>query len=321
MKLRPIDTLRVSITDRCNLRCIYCMPPEGVKLIPHRDILTFEEIERVVRAAVRAGVRKVRLTGGEPLVRKDVIELVGRLSRIHDIYDLPMTTNGVLLSELASDLKTAGLSRVTVSLDTLKAGRFAEITGRPELHRVMLGLRAARDAGLLPLKVNVVVVPGRNDDEVLDFAALAMDLDLEVRFIERMPMGHWSDCGLAAPGYVPSGVIRHEIDEAYGPLEPTRTELDRPARVFVMPGGRGRVGFISPLTEPFCRHCSRMRLTPDGRLRACLARELELDVRGPMRAGADDDELLALFGRAVDLKPEQESPCFTSDRGMSQIGG
>ena len=319
--MRPIDTLRVSITDRCNLRCIYCMPAEGVKLIAHDEILTFEEIERVARAAVRAGVRKVRLTGGEPLVRKGVIALVERLSRIREIYDLPMTTNGILLPAMARDLKMAGLSRVTVSLDTLKAARFEQIAGRPELHRVRMGLDAAIEAGLLPVKVNVVVVPGRNDDEALDFAALAMQLDLEVRFIERMPLGRWPDCGLAAQSYVPSGQLRQEIDEALGPLTPVATGLNQPARVYSLPGGRGRVGFISPLTEPFCRHCKRMRLTPDGRLRACLAQELELDVKGPLRSGIDDEGLLALFARAADMKPDQDAACFSSERMMSQIGG
>jgi GTP 3',8-cyclase len=319
--LRPIDTLRVSITDRCNLRCIYCMPPEGVRLIPHDEILSFEEIERVARTAVRAGARKVRITGGEPLVRKGVTGLIERLSRIRDIYDLPMTTNGILLSKMARDLKAAGLSRVTVSLDTLRAARFESIAGRPELHRVRMGLDAAIAAGLLPLKVNVVVVPGRNDDEALDFAALAMALDLEVRFIERMPLGRWPDCGLAADSYVPSGLIRQQIDEALGPLEPVNDPLDRPAKVYSLPGGRGRIGFISPLTEPFCRHCSRMRLTPDGRLRACLAQELELDVKGPMRRGIDDEGLSALFVQAVDMKPVQDSACFGGERMMSQIGG
>ena len=297
------------------------MPAEGVKLIAHDEILTFEEIERVARAAVRAGVRKVRLTGGEPLVRKGVTELVERLSRIRAISDLPMTTNGVLLSEMARDLKAAGLARVTVSLDTLRAERFAEIAGRPELPRVMAGLDAAIAAGLLPLKVNVVVVPGRNDDEVLDFAALAARLDLEVRFIERMPLGRWSDCGLAAKSYVPSARIRQEIEGVYGPLAPAPSGPDQPARVFTLPGGRGRVGFISPLTEPFCRFCTRMRLTPDGRLRACLAQELELDVKGPLRQGATDADLSALFARAVAMKPEQDKACFASERMMSQIGG
>ena len=319
--MRPIDTLRVSITDRCNLRCIYCMPADGIKLIPHDEILSFEEIERMVRAAVRQGVRKVRLTGGEPLVRKNVIGLVERLSLIHDIYDLPMTTNGVLLSEMAHDLKAAGLSRVTVSLDTLKATRFATIAGRPELHRVMMGINAAIAAGLLPLKINVVVVPGKNDDEILEFAVLASRLDVEVRFIERMPLGGWPECGLAGDNYVPSGVIRRQIDEALGPLEPIPAGLDQPARVYRLPGGSGRIGFISPLTEPFCRHCSRMRLTPDGRLRACLARELELDVKAQLRSGASDDDLAALFERAVEMKPEQDAACFAATRGMSQIGG
>ena len=323
--MRKIDTLRISVTDRCNLRCIYCMPPEGVALIPHEEVLRFEEIERVTRAAARAGARKVRITGGEPLVRANVVELVRRLARIEDVLDLPMTTNGVLLAEKARDLKAAGLSRVTVSLDTLRPERFARIAGSPGLDRVRLGIEAALAAGLVPLKVNVVVVPGENDDEVEAFARLAAELDLEVRFIERMPIfghGRGPHCGLTGASYLPSAAIRDRIGAALGPLEPVIATGSSPARVFRLPGGKGRIGFISPISEPFCRYCSRMRLTPDGKLRACLAQELELDVKGPLRSGIDDDGLLELYRRAVGMKPKQDAACFSAkDRVMSQIGG
>ena len=326
MKLKKVDALRVSVTDRCNLRCVYCMPPEGLRLIPHPEILTFEEIARVATLAARRGARKVRLTGGEPLVRKDITSLVEKLSRVPGVADLPMTTNGVLLADFAADLNRAGLSRITVSLDTLQPDRFERITRRAELPRVLAGIEAALREGLVPLKINVVPERGRNDDEFLDFVALARERDIEVRFIERMPIGGvCADPDCASPGgdHIPSAEIRAAIENETGPLEPIECgERSNPARVFALPGGRGRIGFISALSEPFCRWCGRMRLTADGRLRPCLARDEELDIKTPMRAGADDDALLKFYDRAVRMKPVQDEPEFDrSGRGMSQIGG
>jgi cyclic pyranopterin phosphate synthase len=302
------------------------MPADGLKLIPHGEVLTYEEIERVARAAVRAGVDKVRITGGEPLVRADIVALVKKLARVPGLGDLPMTTNGVLLADAAADLKKAGLSRVTVSMDTLKPGRFAELTRRPGLDKVMAGIEAARTAGLLPVKINVVLVPGVNDDEVMDFMRLAREQDLEVRFIERMPIidrALGPHCGLASDAYVPAAELKGRIEAGLGALSPAAgADPAQPARVYDLPGGRGKVGFIAAMSEPFCKWCGRMRLTPDGRFRVCLVQDLEVDVKGPLRSGATDDELIKLFEQAVQLKPAQEAACFApTNRMMSQIGG
>lgn len=324
--MKKVDTLRVSITDRCNLSCTYCRPPEGVPLFPHDEILSFEEIERVVRAAVSVGVTKVRITGGEPLVRRGILELLAALSKISGISDLPMTTNGVLLADQAKDLKQAGLNRVTVSMDTLKPDRYEKIAGKPCFDRVMGGIEAALRAQLLPLKLNVVVVPGENDDEVTDFVRLAQKLDLEVRFIEKMPLINRDQsphCGLPGEDYVPSKTLRERIEAEIGKITPVSgSDPGQPARVYELPGGVGRVGFIAPISEPFCAECKRMRLTPDGKLRACLAQDKEIDIKGPIRGGITDGELLKIYKKAVAIKPEQEAACFTStNRVMSQIGG
>jgi len=302
------------------------MPASGLSLIPHQEILTYEEIERVARAAVLSGVEKVRITGGEPLVRMDIIALIRKLAQIPGVRDLPMTTNGVLLAGAAAELKKAGLHRVTVSMDTLKPERFEELARRPRLAAVMAGIEAARSAGLAPVKINVVLVPGVNDDEVMEFMRLARERDLEVRFIERMPIIDRSlgpHCGLTSDAYVPAAELRKIIEAGLGPLRPTAdADPAQPAKVYNLPGGKGKVGFISPMSEPFCKWCGRMRLTPDGKFRVCLVQDLEVDVKGPLRSGASDDELRALFEKAVQLKPAQEAACFApTNRMMSQIGG
>jgi len=324
--LKKVDTLRVSVTDRCNLRCVYCMPAAGVEHIGHAEVLRFEEIERVVRAGAAVGMTRVRLTGGEPLVRRGLEALVERLAGVAGVTDLALTTNGTLLAECAGRLKRAGLGRVTVSMDTLRPERFARLAGRPWLSRVMSGIVAAQEHELGPVKINVVVVPGENEDEAVDFARLAVRLDLEVRFIERMPIKSVNTstrCGLPSDDYVPAAVLKQRIEAAVGEMAPVPDrDLSRPARVFTLPAGRGRIGFIAPMSEPFCQWCSRLRLTPDGKLRVCLAQDLELDLKGPLRRGATEDELIALFQRAVALKPEQDAACFTvRNRIMAQIGG
>jgi len=328
--LRSVDTLRVSVTDRCNLRCTYCMPPEGIDLIDHEEIMSFEEIERLVRVAAGSGVKKVRITGGEPLVRKGLPDLIKKLTAIEEVYDLPMTTNGTLLAGMAEELKNAGLSRVTVSLDTLKPERYRQVARYDGLEKVMAGIEAALDAGLAPVKINTVVVPGTNDDEVTDFAALANKLDLEVRFIERMPIVNRSSlphCGMASDGYIPSIEIKEAIEKKMGKMEPIEEKQSAagnrgPARVYRIPGGNGKIGFIAPMSEPFCKWCGRMRLTPDGKLRPCLAGSTEIDVKGPMRQGCTDEEIKTLFEKAVSMKPVQDSACFEgTGRLMSQIGG
>ncbi len=324
--MKRVDALRVSVTDRCNLRCVYCMPEEGVSRIPHPEILRFEEIERVARVAVKEGVWKLRLTGGEPLVRQGILKLVERLAKIEGVMDLPMTTNGVMLDKFALDLKRAGLTRVTVSMDTLRPDRFERITRRPWLDKVRRGIETAVGAGLLPVKVNVVMVPGQNDDEVIDFVEFARNGGVEVRFIERMPISVRSSepgCGLSSSEYIPSAELRKIIEKNVGPLSLIDgKETGKPASVYEVEKGGGRLGFISAMSEPFCKWCARMRLTPDGKLRPCLASDLEIDVKGPMRSGQSDDRLRELFRKAVRMKPDQEAACFRPlNRSMYQIGG
>lgn len=322
---RPISYLRVSVTDRCNLRCVYCMPPQGVPWRPHADILRYEEIETVVHAAAGLGVSKVRLTGGEPLVRPDVVELVRLLARVPGVDDLAMTTNGVLLARHAAELAAAGLQRVNVSLDTLRAERFGHITRGGNLADVLAGMDAAQQVGLTPVKVNTVVVRGMNDDEVVDFARKTRDEGWNVRFIELMPVGNG---GLMDENWQARVVmvteIRREIEAALGPLEPARMSVgEGPARYYRLPGAQGTLGFITPISEHFCTRCNRLRLTADGRLRPCLLSDQEIDLREPLRRGADVSQIRALILHAIECKPpehhlEQQVPVGLA---MSQIGG
>jgi cyclic pyranopterin phosphate synthase len=318
---RPIQYLRVSVTDRCNLRCVYCMPEEGIPKLSHRDILRYEEIVRIVRVAVEMGFVHIRLTGGEPLVRKGILGLVGDLATIPGLDDLSMTTNGVLLSRYAQQLAEAGLRRVNISLDSLRPGRFRRITRLGRLEETLEGHRAALAAGLRPVKVNTVVLRGLNDDEVVDFARLTLEPDWHVRFIEVMPLGDgvcWS-----GDGVVPSAEIRACIEQALGPLTGVRGEGAGPARYYRLPGAAGTIGFISPVTEHFCHACNRLRLTSDGRLLPCLLSDAFIDLRTPLRKGADDAQLRDLFQQAIVAKPrghrlEQALPeCLP----MSRIGG
>lgn len=320
-----VDTLRVSVTDRCNLRCIYCMPPEGIAIKHCSDILRFEDIERISRVAVGEGVKKIRLTGGEPLTRRNVEALVSMLARIDNLEDLAMTTNGVLLGEKASVIKDAGLKRVTVSLDTLKSERYKSITRGSDLSLALAGIETARKHGLEPLKINVVTMRDINDDEAVDFAKWAVRENLEVRFIELMPISAIDGVlcsSRSGDAMVPSAETKAAIEREFGTLEPAPTNPHAPARLFALPGGKGKVGFISAVTEPFCRGCSRMRLTADGKLRGCLFSAVETDVMGPIKRGASDEEILALYRKAVELKPKRTSPNFSDNkRWMAQIGG
>ncbi len=326
-KLRIVDTLRVSVTDRCNLRCVYCMPEDGLPLIPHKEILSFEEIVRIVNVGVLLGIRKVRITGGEPLVRRNICQLVHMLAGIKEIKDLSMTTNGTLLPRFAHELKSAGLGRITVSLDTLRRERYQRITRRDMFGDVLEGIQAAKKQDLSPLKINVVVVKGINEDEILDFAELAAADDIEVRFIERMPLlerGDLSQCGWPGKEMVPSRVVQQIIEEKFGPLVPVESDLaiPGPAKLFQIPGHAGKIGFISPMTEAFCSSCTRMRLTAEGKLRPCLVEELEFDLKGPLREGRSDEELKRIFSEAIARKPYQEVACFSMiQKRMSQIGG
>jgi cyclic pyranopterin phosphate synthase len=316
---RSIDYLRISVTDRCNLRCIYCMPSEGVPHISHSEILSYEEIRAVVQAAAHLGVRKIRLTGGEPLVRADFPELVKMLSQIEGIEELSLTTNGALLKDYAQALKQAGLSRVNVSLDTLRRSRFQHVTRLGELKDVLTGIEAAKEAGLLPIKINTVVMRGINDDEILDFARMTYKDGWHVRFIELMPFK-----GVAQP--VPSVELQQHISSV-GRLEPRMPITGNgPAVYYRLAGAKGTIGFISPLTEiSFCSRCNRMRFTPDGKLRPCLLGDNEIDLKTPLRDNASMEELERLILKAVASKPEHHHLKDTSgrpvERKMSQIGG
>jgi len=320
---RPISYLRVSVTDRCNLRCVYCMPPEGVPWRSHEEVLRYEEIETVVRAAAELGISKVRLTGGEPLVRKGLVDLVAMLARIPGIDDLTMTSNGTLLASYAEELKAAGLKRVNISLDTLKPERFRRITRLGELSDTLEGIAAAKEAGLVPVKINVVVIRGLNDDEVVDFARLTSAPDWHVRFIEVMPLG--DNANWAENGYVPMDRVRERIERELGELKPARLGAGGgPARYYRLPGAQGTIGFITPISEHFCYQCNRLRLTADGKLRPCLLSDYEIDLRTPLRQGATIEEVKRLIVQAVRAKPERHhlsEGVLPHERTMSEIGG
>jgi cyclic pyranopterin phosphate synthase len=255
---RPINYLRISVTDRCNLRCVYCMPPEGVPWRPHEQILRYEEIETIVRAAAELGISKVRLTGGEPLVRLGIVDLVHMLARVPGVDDLTMTTNGVLLSRYAEALAGAGLRRVNVSLDTLRAQPFQRITRLGRIEDVLAGIEAAHQAGLEPVKINTVVIRGMNEDEVVDFARKTTDEGWNVRFIEWMPVGNEQCMGRRwLDGVVTAEEIRRRIETALGELQPAKASTGGgPARYYHLPGARGTIGFITPVSEHFCFRCN-----------------------------------------------------------------
>lgn len=348
---RRIDYLRVSVTDRCNFRCVYCMPEEGFPALPKDEYLATDETVRLIRVAASLGMRKVRLTGGEPLLNKGLADMA-RAAREAGVEDVSITTNGHLLAEQALRLKEAGVTRVNVSLDTLREDRFQAIARRGSLSVVMDGIRAAMDAGLGPIKVNCVAMRGVNDDEAADFAAWTLRDPVNVRFIELMPL-RWSlDEGPSLPAFAPHGgsgllqlrqapgdmlsdaamrrmsvgvdEIRARIEAAHGPLEPAEIRTNGPARSYRLLGAPGSVGFISQISNDLCAGCNRLRLTHDGFLRPCLLSDGELDLRSPMREGATDDDLRDLFRHVVARKPERHylhEGQKAHGRGMSQIGG
>ncbi len=318
---RPINYLRISVTDRCNLRCVYCMPVSGVRPLAHEDILRYEEINTVARAAAEMGIDKVRLTGGEPLVRAGLPELVGMLADIETIDDISLTTNGTMLAKHAAELKSAGLNRVNISLDSLKADRFRAITrSDAELADVLEGIEAAREAGLEPVKLNMVVIPGVNDDEVLDFAARTIDEEWHVRFIELMPVNGETK----APQFVAASDMKKTIDKL-GKLEPCLPSVGNgPAKYFRLPDARGTIGFITPVSEHFCFNCNRLRLTADGKLRPCLMSDYEVDLKEPLRGGVAAEGLKKLIEEAVANKPQQHHIAegdVPRQRPFSQVGG
>ncbi len=319
---RPINYLRISVTDRCNLRCIYCMPSDGVSLMSHQDILSYEEIYTVVLAAAELGIDKVRLTGGEPLVRPGLPKLIQMLAHIDAINDISLTTNGLLLSRYAAELKQAGLRRVNISLDTLKPDKFELITRRhSNLSDVLAGIEAARSVGLNPVKINMVVMAGINDDERLDFAAKTIDEEWHVRFIELMlPVG----VSTTAAQLVSVSNMRKRL-KPLGRLEPCLPSAGNgPAKYFRFPQARGTLGFITPVSEHFCFRCNRLRLTSDGKLRPCLLAEDEIDLKQPLRSGVSPDGLKQLIEEAVARKPLRHHLAegyIPKDRPFSQVGG
>jgi len=319
---RHLHYLRVSLTDACNLRCVYCMPEE-IRFQPRWKLMSDDEMLTLVEIAASLGVDKVRLTGGEPTLRQNLISLIRRIKEISNIRDLSMTTNGILLSEMAADLKKAGLDRVNVSLDTLDAEKFHRITRWGHLADVMRGIEAAQAAQLVPLKINVVVTAGFNDHEVARMASLTLEHDWDVRFIELMPVGNVAD--FAEEAVITSTETRSRIEQEYGPLEPVVGYNGHdPARPYQIPGAQGRLGFISSVSQPFCDGCTRLRLTADGKLRLCLLRDDEVDLLTPLREGVGREALRRIMAEAAWRKPwghglaDQEVP---QSRVMSQIGG
>ena len=319
---RVATDLRVSVIDRCNFRCTYCMPADGLRWLPSEQILSVQEIGRLVRLLVSLGVREVKLTGGEPTVRPDLVDIVRRVRAVDASLDVSMTTNGYLLDRLAERLREAGLDRVTVSCDSLLRHRFAEMTRRDALERVLAGIDSAMAAGLGPVKVNCVVVGGTNEDEAPEFARLARELGVEVRFIEYMPLD--AERAWERRRVVPSRDLRTRIEERFPLVE--AGDGSQPATLFrFADGAPGAVGFISSVTEPFCDTCNRVRLTADGQLRSCLFALDEWDLREPMRSGASDAELEVLIREAVGAKwagHRINHPDFVRPgRSMSMIGG
>lgn len=320
---RDISYLRVSVTDKCNLRCIYCMPPEGVKTSLHQDILRLEEIETIIKAAVLVGIRKIRLTGGEPLVRKGLNDLVRRVSSISGIDDITLTTNGLLLPSRARALKEAGVKRVNISLDTLREERYRRLTRGGDLSVAWKGIQSALEAGLHPVKLNTVVIRDFNDDEVVAMASLTLKRPLHIRFIELMPIGSsltWSE-----GRFVPAAEIMDQLNRKIGQLLPAKMPFGGgPAKYYSFKDAAGTVGFINSMSEHFCENCNRLRLTASGGLRPCLYDEREVDLKTPLRGGADAREIAELILDAVHLKPDRHHMLEgwrDKQRSMSQIGG
>lgn len=323
---RPIDYLRISVTDRCNLRCVYCMPRDHIEWIPRQDLLSQDEIVRLVEAGAGMGLRKIRLTGGEPLVHPGIVELVKAIASIEGIEEVSLTTNGILLEKLAFPLAEAGIQRVNVSLDSLHPEKFHRLTRFGDFSRVWAGLLAAEAAGLLPVKINAVIIRGINDDELQDFARLTLQHSWHVRFIELMPIGNEGDWGA---GFPINGQRYYSVQEMQVSLEPLgllpvhSPPGNGPARTYAIPGALGTVGFISPMGDHFCQSCNRLRLTGDGYLRPCLFSQSEVPVREALASGKP---LAGLIHEAVLLKPAGHNlvPLElhpSHNRIMCQIGG
>lgn len=318
---REINYIRVSITDRCNLRCRYCMPMEGVARTSHRQVLSFDEIVRVLKSCVSIGIRDVKITGGEPLVRKDVPKLISMIKDIHGIGRVTLTTNGVFLYDKIDELYKAGLDGVNISLDTLNREKYKEITGFDKLDEVLKSIRACRKYQELNVKLNVVTLNQYNRDEVLDFAQLAKNSKIDVRFIEMMPIG----LGQNFEGYSQQEIM-DELEAEFGRLNPVKDRRGNgPAVYYEIPGFEGKIGFISAISHKFCENCNRIRLTAEGLLKPCLQYQSGIDLRKILREGADE-QLLPAIERALDAKPRQhyfdsQSIDDREEKYMSEIGG
>jgi len=319
---RHLEYLRISVTDRCNLRCIYCVPKGIVPKVPHDDIMRYEEILRVINIGVTAGIRKVRVTGGEPLVRKGIGSFLKSLGEIDGLTDISLTSNGCLLEKNVDMIKSAGIKRINVSIDTLDRDKFAYITGYDVFDKVWRGIMQAHASGLSPIKLNVVALKGYNDQELADMARLSLEYPFHIRFIEYMPIGNsrmHADDSILAPE------IKKQV-ETLGKLVPlVREQMDGPAERFRFEGAPGEVGFIRPISRHFCATCNRLRLTADGHIRPCLLSDRQVDLKGPMRAGCSDDDIAEIFRTAVKYKQDSHhcngDPAFRVADQMSGIGG
>jgi cyclic pyranopterin phosphate synthase len=319
---RTIDYLRISVTDKCNLKCIYCMPSKGLKYFNNAEIMTDEEIVRVVRIARKFGLRKVRITGGEPLLRKNITSLVSAIKET-GIRDLSLTTNGITLSAVAKELKNSGLDRVNISLDTMNAGRYKEMTSGGDINQVWESVQESERVGLSPVKINIVPIRGLNDDEIVSFASLTFEKNYHIRFIEFMPAnvdGMWrkDKC-------VSASEILEKIS-TLGNVARIEYRGKGPSRNYRIKGAAGVIGIISPLSDHFCGFCNRLRLTSDGKIRPCLFSKVEIDIKTPMRNGAPDEELERIFLDSVKMKPErhflnEEKSASDAIQSMSKIGG
>jgi len=325
---RVIDYLRLSVTDRCNLQCGYCAPMAGRRHLARREILTYEELLTLSRAAVSAGIRKIRVTGGEPLVRKGIVDFCRHLCAIAGLQDVALTTNGILLKKKAAPLFEAGIRRINVSLDTMRPGKFQAITGFNRLHDVLAGLAEAQRVGFAPLKLNVVVMRGINDDEIPRLADLTRENPWHVRFIELMPVKHWSPA-VYRQRFMPVDEMMTRIPVLEAAKAGITSDRTGPARMYRLPRAKGRVGFIAPLSWHFCGRCNRLRTTVDGKIRNCLFSEEEMDVKTALRDGANAYDLVRILEQSVAQKPRRHHlasetpivPELPSRRGMYAIGG
>jgi cyclic pyranopterin phosphate synthase len=321
---RVHTSLRISVTDRCNIRCFYCMPDENVRFRPRDEILTFEEITRFVSVVSQMGIRRLRLTGGEPLVRAELPRLVRMLAALPDIDDLALTTNGILLEDSAAELRSAGLERLNISLDTLDEVTFQKISRREGLHRVLAGIAAAQRVGFQQIRLNAIAIHGLTEAEIVPLARFARDRNLELRFIEFMPLDaekHWHSAHV-----LDGATIRQILEEEFGPLLPVeRPHSSQPATDFEYADGRGRIGLIQPVSQPFCGDCDRLRLTAEGQIRNCLFSTAEWDTRAILRSGHSDDELADLVRDCVRAKAPAHGintvEFIRPERAMYQIGG